>query len=845
VLLASVATAPATPCLKTNSPSDCFNNLASHLLSAELNLDLAGIQVYPTNQYTPAVHRLLQLTANLYDSTTNRADLSGYPYLPSVFRPLFRRDNGGDILIVGYREVQDAGMADPATAPAMVDLAEGASRSSIPLLGTPIDPNEQIEPMVYGVPLVIGAKKGFPNFNQFGLQNSITVVRRLDFHRLPGQPLYGTNQIYTLAISNSFGVQAWNSYTNDFSRPLKMIVEGDVFLSLTNEFGLIYRPDGLPLANDIAFYAATNLSDWPGFVSVRSIPPVSFTVPLLTNYLFVSNWVYLCDQNRFITNATADAMNYFPVPNWQLSVSERLRFILVDITANRIVDYVNLSSSEKPLNIMELMRKNARCDGDLPVTGDPDPGCLWCTNRAGNPTGIPAPDNPHLPTYGILNQMYICMGLPRMVSDSFWRGYNSSTVDKAEMIWLFLGRMFGDPSTLTDPSDLDFSTPFNPQRTIYQYISWEANDPLVHHTVPDLIDLFSATNVLQWDVNTANPVSSLSGRQSLANHYRPWGGNPLTSGDTTPSSKVNPAVKDPQVTCSDDWDFPSGEALSLSNLGRIHRGTPWQTVYLKSARVDGFTWQRWTGDTNGSSALVTMPTNDWRLVSLLGLMLNTNNPHQLLSINNPDTNAWLAVLDGLAVLTNSSPPLEFLMSSNSPQAVMLAAAILRMQSAQPAGHFLHLGDILATPELSLASPWLNTNNSRNSPSDEAYEMIPSQLLPRLREDSIGSLISVSNQTRVQFTGYDHYAYAVEASRDLVHWVTVGTKRPCYGIFTLPIPPRLNSGRIFYRSVLLPRSGERHHREKFLFYRHRPVFIDGDESRHTGRRQGHADEGAHE
>jgi len=38
--------------------------------------------------------------------------------------------------------------------------------------------------MVYGVPLVIGAKKGFPNFNEFGLLQDVNVARNLIFHRV-------------------------------------------------------------------------------------------------------------------------------------------------------------------------------------------------------------------------------------------------------------------------------------------------------------------------------------------------------------------------------------------------------------------------------------------------------------------------------------------------------------------------------------------------------------------------------------------------------------------------------------------------------------------------------------
>src|SRR5882762_9205189 len=76
----------------SETPIAFFTNIASHLLRSQLNLELHRLELYPTNQYGPAVQRLLQVAANLYDSTTNRA-LTAYPYLPSVFRPLFTNDN--------------------------------------------------------------------------------------------------------------------------------------------------------------------------------------------------------------------------------------------------------------------------------------------------------------------------------------------------------------------------------------------------------------------------------------------------------------------------------------------------------------------------------------------------------------------------------------------------------------------------------------------------------------------------------------------------------------------------------------------------------------------------------
>src|SRR6202167_6223378 len=76
----------ASPPLNTACPLNFFTNVASRLLSSQLGVNLTCLQIYPTNQYTPAVHRLLQVSANIYDATTTN-------YYPSVFRPLFWKTN--------------------------------------------------------------------------------------------------------------------------------------------------------------------------------------------------------------------------------------------------------------------------------------------------------------------------------------------------------------------------------------------------------------------------------------------------------------------------------------------------------------------------------------------------------------------------------------------------------------------------------------------------------------------------------------------------------------------------------------------------------------------------------
>src|SRR6516165_11977006 len=72
LLACGVISTPAKPLVSTETPLAFFTNVAKRLLESELSLELNCIQVYTSNQYTPAVHRLLQVTANIYDSTTNR-----------------------------------------------------------------------------------------------------------------------------------------------------------------------------------------------------------------------------------------------------------------------------------------------------------------------------------------------------------------------------------------------------------------------------------------------------------------------------------------------------------------------------------------------------------------------------------------------------------------------------------------------------------------------------------------------------------------------------------------------------------------------------------------------------
>jgi hypothetical protein len=235
---------------------------------------------------------------------------------------------------------------------------------------------------------------------------------------------------------------------------------------------------------------------------------------------------------------------------------------------------------------------------------------------------------------------------------------------------------------------------------------------------------------------------------------------------------------------------------------------------IPAAQSGYITWMHWTGDADLTDAMAMAPVRDWHMASFLSSLLNTNNPGSLFSVNNPDPNAWLVLFDGMTALTNilsdiriTVQPPQFaaiVISSNSSQASIIANAIQSARTNQPGQFFADFGDILAIPQLADQSPFLHVSAAQraNGITDEAYEMISSQLLPLLRADSIGSVVSANGKTTIQFTGSDGHAYAIEVSPDLLNWTRISTNWPVGGVVNFTNSPALNVGAQFYRSILL-------------------------------------------
>lgn len=760
--------------------SAVFTNLAARLLQNELGLDSLAIQLYPTNQYTPSVHRLLQLAANLTDAARNLGSSNGGITFPTVFRPSFAKmpqpDGTYAVFITGYEEVTHA---EQILSPDVrwIDLTTGAAELS-----------GNSREMIYGVPLVVAARKGFPNFNQFEMQTSIQVTRRLEFRRSTNSgPVTETNQMYLLSITNRFGVEAWNSYSNAFPNALEMRAAVEVFAWLTNEFGEIlldlrYPPTSSETVMQIP------AGSWKGWDN-PNYSAASFQLPLApaTNgfcLLPTSTYRHATRQfeprtNLFEHDAGAPP---FPVPQWYLNLRTRLRFMLIDTATGRLADYVNLDVTELPLDIISILVAPARC-------GSLSGGSMnnaWCTNRIFG--GVERPPG------GILMQIAASCG---EIEVPVWPGF---IYDRERAIWFFCAQFHpGSPSDGIPKTNL-FYAPFTPQTTIQYLTRWEANDPLVHYTLGDLAKTFFlfASNRIQY--TDSFPTNNLG---VLNRSFEPWGGSP--SGGSYSATVTDPGVKDPMVTRSDDWDFPA-HGLDLGSLGRVHRGTPWQTVYLKSGTPQLSTWVRWLGYYSERPPRIpsTYPAKDWDLVDVLAPSLNTNPVVTLFSLNQPSPAHWAQVLDGMTVWTNHSlwNQQSLVMISNSAQCAVIATAIAQTRHSLPGERFTSIGQLLAVPELSCRSPWLSNSNSR-SVTELACEAVPSQLLPLLRCDSIGTVAPGPTGLAAAFTGWDRAAYRLQMSSNLIDWLTVSTNSPSNGVFQYSMPLDNSSPRFFLRSELVP------------------------------------------
>jgi hypothetical protein len=736
ILAFGLGPARANPQLSLDNPTAFFTTVSSNLLAEQLDVNLSHIRIYPTNEYTPAVHRLCQMTANIYDATTTN-------FYPTVFRPYFTTD-GTNVFISGYEQVDTNSTA---FAQHPIEIADAFADG---VIGTNTHLN------FYNIPWILGAKKGLPNFNEVSMENIVGITRRLFCVKQAPEPDLSLQitPMYELGISNLLGVEFWNSYPSNYPGTILINIDCSVTATLTNDQGLSY-------SNGFTFTSSLQTNQWHGYN--MNFPKSSIIVS--TNLQIVlPDSVYRQNPPHFESAPAAfDTNADFSIPDWKFNIQSKVFCQMFDVGPPlRLIDYVQFDG---PNSSRDLMSEIQTPDDASGYNG------FWSTNLVSTAFGT-------MPL-GMANQIYVSLGLLPLPPNS-----NPSL----QMAILGFRHWIFDDFT---PIGATNQTPVMPLSQTAQLFTWEVNDPLVHYLSSDLIRA----------PFTAKPPFSSFNLYSLGfvNHsYSPWG-----SMLSSPPFTFEPAVKDPSVRSSADWNFPTGQSLSFDWLGRVHRGTPWQTIYLKSPIASLAEWESYSGITNPVQAALTHPTNDWPIAALWARWLNTNELTSLFSINS-GSEAWAARLEGLVVLTNSSTTQydPLFISSNSPQAGTIAAGIQTARTSMPGQFFRTVDDVLATPELSLTSPWLNHAYDQTplGISDEAYEKIATQLLPLLRSDSVGSAMVHNGQSVVTFSGYDSHEYVIEASPDMNSWVAIQTNSPVNGIMAVT---NATSGiQKYFRSVLI-------------------------------------------
>jgi hypothetical protein len=789
-----------------------------------------GIPVLVSNQfvYSPAVNRLVQLAANIYDATVDNSFVQGRNY-PSVFRPTFWVTNQNGYLSVYINSYQWIpivnGSADPILAPPVdvTSLMYGLSVQNYP---------NGVN--VYGVPWIIGAKRdatnGFPAFNKFSMQNVVAITRKVQIKRnkIPIQSVTDfdyTNQLYVFSVSNSLGINCWNSYSNASQIPVQIVVNDSLTMALTNDW------KGAPPWGPVTYSITTNIllgGAWPGTAPWASDKPnpTSFQVPINTTIQFLTNSAFYFGGSGYsgfmpvgLNVGWETNKHDFTFPRFGLLTTNRLQMYMLEFNRGnyRVIDYVQFAGPESSRDL------NAEIQTNISASGYAN---MWSTNL--NKDGVP---------WGIVSQIRVSQGDPSLDplywSDSWASdailGFNAFMTPNGAT-W------YPNPTANYYASNYIVQVPYTPTVTTYEYISWQANDPLVHYLTSDL-NFYGTEAGGSGPTTGTNVITSLKTKlprpsfKALNERYQPWHViNQMAMYAALVDQNPNClAYKDPLARRSDDWNFPTNDLSIIQRLGQIHRGTPWQTIYLKVTNILSWaqttppwrngmnTWMYWTGDFDAEDATALAPVRDRHLAGLLACLLTTNDLTSLFSVNNPNPDSWQVLFDGLTALTNnlSDIMLRFglidpqfdtiVISSNSLQTSAIVNAIQTARISRPPQYFCEVDDILSIPQLSEQSPYLNWSSlvqQTNGITDEAYERIPSQLLPLLRADSIGAIAPVAGQVQVQFTGYDGHLYAVQVSADLVNWTNLSTNIPANGTFSLTISASAGAGAQFYRSAVL-------------------------------------------
>jgi hypothetical protein len=475
------------------------------------------------------------------------------------------------------------------------------------------------------------------------------------------------------------------------------------------------------------------------------------------------------------------------VPEWGLLTTNQLQVYVLDKDANgydHVVDYVHLEQANS-----QNLNNEIFVDDTNGLGNAQSPQGIWNTNT----------DTKYNTPWGIYNQIRISEGTESVPGeDGTWQGdpeattYSSAIGGQMADFQAFF-YPWGFNSTVTyngvtyygSNYEASVQAPYSPTRYAVGYTFLEPNDPLVHYLASDMTPSFPdnlQTEYNNFITNVPPPTQQPFTLGKLDYNFQPWGGNPYNNKNSGLSGSIDPLAysleeRDPGAYGSDDWDFPTNKLPNIGWIGRVHRGTPWQTVYMKPtdilkqayklgsgpAQTAGTgVWAQWTGDreityNQNFDAQNSAPIWDQMLFDLFTTGISDNATRGQLSVNtaadqyDPNVNpaaglaGWSAVLSGVAI--PPTPGTTNTYSIISPAGTngiysALGEVVTNINATRNAfvnldgvaGTFEHKGNIFSAPLLSVQSPFLDLAQS-NSLNDEMYEWVPQQVMGLLRGQS--------------------------------------------------------------------------------------------------------------
>jgi hypothetical protein len=746
--------------------------------------------------YAPAVNRLLQLAANIYDASDNN-------FYPHVFRPIFLLTNQTvgaktyeNVYIKGYQEIISVTDAND---PQLLGHVSGPFDLNYVLSHYPV--NSTLNGInIYGLPWIIGAKKNLPSFNKFYSYNQLQVSRKLQFNRKLqdiGQPYnssrsadYSTNQMIAVCLTNLAGVTFWNAYSNaypngaanyPYSTPNISVYFNDfsrLMLSNANISASAY------VNNQFQFY--TNFTVWPGSQWNRSLQPGARSSYVnKSSFIGSTSNMTVLPEVALMFDASGNFTGY-ESPQFNLSINVVPNFPHIILYATNYVQGFILDNGHV---IDHVLFDGPNTSGDLAaqLQGPNSPEYvggqlvseMWSTNF--NTKGV---------NWGVQNQITVSITDQNVpTGEGKWvkpnnlpNGVQDTPQNEAnEFKGFFNSYWYDTANNKYQNTNLVEQAPYTPIKLVTAPVEWAVNDPLVHYLASDLTYPLSGLNANGVIVD--NDLTQIKGQPTtlaaLVDRYQPWGVSGQLGGTTHPADQgydANPfnlAYRDPLIYDADDWDFPTNKFPTPGWLGRVHRGTPWQTVYLKATNllneVTGTyatgqrTWTLWSGDLNLFDAIHLAPVQDRLLFDVFTTAPNENATRGTLSVNQSHLAAWSALLSGMVAITNMTANYPSLSSTPVLGSVVVNPAgvdqvhsplwniftnINGVRATLANGVFHHVGEILQSPLLTEQSPFIQLtnnvppsgtvpdNNRRDYDiSDEVYEWLPQQMMGLVRLDA--------------------------------------------------------------------------------------------------------------